>query len=438
MKQEENRHLGFWSMILLGINGIVGSGIFLLPGRVMELVGIWSIVVYLCVTLIVLSIAWCFAQCAALFNRNGGAYVYAKEAFGDFIGFEIGLMRWVIGIIGLASIIVGFVTALSSVWPDALQEPMRSLLILSLVGFLGALNIYGIKVFKHINNLITVAKLIPLILFVLMGVFYIQRSHYTPLVWQELEIESFGSAALVIFYAFGGFETLVVAAGEMKNPQKNLPWAVMLVITFCSCLYFLIQLIAIGLLGTALAESVSPLADAAHLLLGSSGKWLVTLTMLISIGGISLSASFITPRSGVALAEDGMIPQWIGAKGRFGTPVWAIVITIGLTALLALSGNFAQLIVISVVSRFAQYISTCLAVYVLYRRLKMEQTLYRRALFHMIPSIALMGIAWLIWQATFFQLMWGLGALVLGLPLYGLQRRMSQQIPQPITVINND
>ncbi len=422
MKEDRSHHLGFWSMILLGINGIVGSGIFLLPGQVMSLVGNWSIAVYLFVTFLVLSIAWCFAQCSTLFNRNGGAYVYAKEAFGDFIGFEIGMMRWVVGMMAWASLIVGFVTALSSIWPVVLEEPIRSVLILSLVGGLGLLNICGIKVFKHINNFVTVAKIIPLILFVLIGFFYVEHSHYTPLIWEELEMKSFGAAALVIFYAFGGFETLVVAAGEMKNPQKNLPLAVMLVITFCSLLYFIIQLIAIGLLGESLATSMTPLADSAQLLFGDSGKWFVTLTMLVSIGGINLSASFITPRSGVALAEDGMIPRWIAAKGRFDTHTWAILITISLTGLLSLSGSFSQLIVISVISRFAQYISTCLAVVVLHKKMSHKQSPVKRLFFIIIPAVALMGISWLLAQASLSQLIWGLGALVLGIPLYWMQK----------------
>lgn len=433
MSQEKKVHLGFLSMILLGINGIIGSGIFLLPGKMMSLVGNWCIVVYIFVALLVLSIAWCFSQCATLFNRNGGAYVYAREAFGNFIGFEIGIMRWAIGIVGWASIMVGFITALSSIWPAALQQPMRSILILSLVTSLGILSIRGIRLFKSINNLVALAKLIPLVLFVVMGMFYVEHKHFTPLVWQELDVQSFGSAALMIFYAFGGFEALVVAAGEMKNPQKNLPLAVMFVIAICSFLYFLIQLIAIGLLGESLAESVTPLADSAQLLLGDSGKWFVSLAMLISIGGVNLTASFIAPCTGVAMAEDGLIPKWISHKGRYGTPVWAILITISLTGVLALTGSFAQLIVISVVSRFAQYISTCLAVYVFHRRLMFEPSNpFKRMLIVIIPAFALVGIGWMIFQASFSQLIWGLGALTLGVPLYFLQNDKNAEIESAV------
>lgn len=422
MKEGESHHFGFWSVVLLGLNGIIGSGIFLLPGTVMNLAGPWSIVVYLFVTLIVLSIAWCFAQCAALFNRNGGAYVYAKDAFGDFIGFEIGLMRWVVGILSWASLVVGFITALSSIWPILLQEPFRTFFILGIVGSLGLLSIFGVKIFKHINNLVTVAKIVPLVLFVFLGIFFVKTSHYIPLNLQDLKEETFGAAALVIFYAFGGFETLAVAAGEMKNPRKNVPLAIMLVITFSSFLYFIIQFIAMGILGEGLAKSSIPIADAAQVLLGDSGKWFVSLAMLISIGGINLSASFITPLSGAALAEDGMIPRKIAIKGRFGTPTLAILVTIIATGILAVSGSFTQLAVISVISRFAQYTSTCLAAVVLSKRLDQQKSLFQKILFIVIPAIALIGMGWLILQATFVQLAWGLGGLVLGIPLYWLQK----------------
>ncbi len=428
----DNKKMGLFSTVLLGINGIIGSGIFLLPGNVFDLAGHFSPFVYLFVTLLVLAIAWCFAQCAALFSRNGGAYVYAKEAFGNFIGFEIGFMRWIVGMMGWAALIVGFVTALSSVWPQALEEPVRSLLILGLIGALVLFNIAGTRALKHLNNVITIAKLLPILFFILVGVFYMQPLHFIEPVAAEWDPASFGGAAIIIFYAFGGFETLVVAAGEMKNPTKNLPIAVMMVISFCSLLYFLIQMIAMGILGPALSESSTPLADAGEQIFGMPGRWLVTLTMLVSIGGVNISASFIIPRSGVALAEDGMIPKWIAESNRSGAPIWAILITTGFTAIAALSGNFAQLAAISVVSRFAQYGATCVAVMVLYQRKKIALTPFKKGLLAVIPIIAMAGLFWMILQATPSQLYWGLGALLPGIPLYFIQRKR-QRLAMPIS-----
>jgi len=413
MNADNRRTFGLPSIILLGVNTIVGSGIFLLPGQITSLVGNWSLIVYGLVTIIVLSIAWCFAKCAALFNRDGGAYLYAKKAFGNFVGFEIGFMRWAVGIIAWAALAAGFVTALSSIWPEVMEESTRSLLIISLISCLGILNMINLRTITFLNNVITIAKMLPLLFFVAVGVFYINKSHFVPFVLPEVEMGTFGAASLMVFYVFGGFEALVVAAGEMKNPEKNLPIAVMAVISICACFYFLIQLVSIGILGESLNDSISPMSDVAEVLLGSYGKLAVIFAMLVSIGGVNIAASFIAPKNGVALAEDGMIPEFIARKNRFGMPYIAILITVFATMMAALSGSFIQLIAISAVSRFAQHITTCLAVYVFYKK-KLSPIAMG------IPLIGLGGIAWLMFQAPVLQLTYGLAALFIGIPLYFL------------------
>ncbi|MBS4162802.1 putative transporter [Candidatus Protochlamydia amoebophila] len=416
--------MGLMSAILLGINMILGSGIFLLPGKVSELTGASSLYVYVFVSLLILSIAWCFAQCAALFDRNGGAYLYAKEAFGDFIGFEIGFMRWIAGAMAWASLIVGFVTALSSIWPNALTEPLRGFLILIFLALLILFNMGGTEKLKNINNVVTIAKVLPLLFFVLIGFFYTKGNFQAiDVSLSHLDAVSFGNAAIVIFYAFGGFETLVIAAGEIKNPHRNLPIAVMAVISFCSFLYFLIQIIAMEILGPHLAESSIPLADATEQLIGPVGRWIITLGMIISIGGVNLTASFITPRSGAALAEDGLVPRWIAKNNKAGVPVVAILLTASLTTIAALSGSFTQLAVISVVSRFVQYGATCLAVFVLYYRSRTTLKMLKKISLIIIPSLSLIGLIWMLFQASFSQLYWGLGALLPGIPIYFFQKR---------------
>lgn len=425
MSLNENQKFGLTSMILLGINAIVGSGIFLLPGKVSALSGGSSSSIYFFISALSLAIAWCFAQCASRFSRNGGAYVYAKEAFGEFIGFEIGMMRWSVGIIAWASMAVGFMTVLTSVWLAAGEEPLRSILIILLVSSLGGLNILGIKGVKGLNNIITISKLLPLIFFILVGVFFIKQSNFTfqtvPLPPGSSE-SSFGAAALVLFYAFGGFETLAVAAEDMKNPKKNLPVALMIVIIFCAGLYYLIQLIATGLLGAHLSTSEAPITDAVEVMVGPVGKWIVTVVMLISIGGINVAASFLTPRSGVALAEDRLVPAVIAAKNKFGTPYLAIIITVILTCFIALSGSFVELVTISVVSRFAQYISTCLASIKFNQEKLLQASNCKRIGILSVPILALLGIVWLLFHASIHQIFIGFSALIVGIPLYFIQK----------------
>jgi len=414
--------LGFWSIVLLGINGVIGSGIFLLPGKAMELIGPGSIFVYLFMILVVMAIALCFAECAGRFSRNGAAYVYAREAFGTFAGFEVGLMGWAIRIIAWAAMSVGFVTALSAVWPPALLEPHRTLIILGILLGLSALNLAGVRPAKVVNNLVTVGKLLPLLVFILIGVWFIQGSQFQPMFPKGLELDGFGAAALVIFYAFTGFEALAVAAEDLEDPRRNVPRALLLVMGSCSVIYLAVQAIAVGTLGPALAKSTAPVADAAAVFLGPSGKWLVTLGALVSIGGINVAASFITPRTAVALAEDGLLPRHFAELGRYGTPHLAILAT-GLLAIpVALSGTFTQLAAISVVSRFAQYLPTCLAVIVLRHRHPGLPAGFRVPFGPTVPLLASGICLWLLSKASQTQLSWGLGALAMGVLLYVLMK----------------
>lgn len=425
--------IGFYSIILFGINGIIGSGIFLLPGQVMALARQESLLVYGFVALLVLAIAWSFAKCAALFTRNGGAYVYAREAFGPFVGFEIGLMRWAVGIIAWATMTVGFATALSTIWPPALQEPIRSFLIIGMIGGLGIINVLGVGWVKSLNNIVTVAKLLPLLGFILLGVFFLQADQFVPPNITDVKEVSFGAAALLIFYAFSGFENLSVAAAEMENPKKNLPLAILIVVGICSLIYILIQIISMSILQSNLAVSTTPIADAANVLLGPSGKWFVLGAMLVSIGGINIGSSFMVPRAGEALAVDGLLPKWIAYRSSLDTPVWAIFLSVIFTICVALFGTFAQLATISVIARFVQYTSTCLAAIVLGKEERRTQTPFRRAISVLIPIIGLTGIAWLLFQADFKQILWGCGALVVGIPIYYIQNNKGRELVEEQT-----
>lgn len=433
MSQSSSK-IGFTSMVLLGINGIIGSGIFLLPGQVMSIIGSSSLLAYAFVTLIVLTVAWSFAKCAALFNRNGGAFVYAKEAFGSFVGFEIGLMRWVSGMIAWATMAVAFVIALSTLWPEVLQEPVRSLFLLGWIGGLGIINLMGVDWIKPLNNIVTVAKLLPLLLFIFVGIYFLFpiQGNLGGVLPDNLTKGAFGAAALLIFYAFSGFENMVVVAGEMDNPKKNLPIAIMVVVTICSSFYILIQLISMGLMGPQLAGSLTPIADAANLLLGSPGKWFVIIAMLISIGGINICSSFVVPRSGEALANEGMLPAWLAYRSANDIPIWAILLTIALTIIIAMFGSFTQLATISVIARFVQYATTCLAIIVLSKAERMTQGMVMKFVSVAIPLVGLAGMAWLICQASLLQLYWGFGALVLGVPLYFLQKYQMEKFDEQI------
>lgn len=413
---ENAKKLGLWSIILLGINGVIGSGIFLLPGKAYGLFGPNSIWIYVFDTILVLSIALCFAETGGMFDKTGGPYIYAKEAFGDFVGFEVGIMKWAISIIAWATMAVGFATALSVFWPSAATGTLKNIIAISIIVVLGIVNYFGVDITKYLNNIVTVAKLLPLLIFVIVGIFFIKGSNFVPAAPVDTAA-NLGPALILVFYAFTGFESLAVAAGDMDNPKKNVPIALMITMILASVIYILTQAVAIGTLGPALANTTAPVADSARVFMGSFGVGLITIGTLISIGGINVAGSFNTPRSGVALAEGGILPMAIAKKSKYGTPYIAIIITVLLAIPLVLTGGFVKLAMISVISRFAQYIPTSLAVLVLRKRKDLPST-FRIPFGPVIPIASVVVSLWLLTKASSEQIIWGLGGLIIGIPLY--------------------
>lgn len=417
--------LGFWSIVLLGINSIIGSGIFLLPNKAYKLVGVHSLFVIIFDAILVLSIALCFAEAGGMFKKNGGPYVYAKEAFGEFIGFEVGFMKWIIGIIAWAAMAAAFVQALGKLIPIIANDSfIKSIIIILLIGGLGIINILGVKISKFLNNIITVGKLLPLIVFISIGIFFISKNNFSISSTAIIsENTNFAEAAILMFYAFTGFESIAVAAEDMTNPEKNIPKAIITVMLIVSLFYILILIVCIGILGPELATSITPVAEAANVFLGNIGYSLVSAGILISIGGINIAASFVTPRCGVALAEDGILPKIIAKNGKNGTPIVAIIITVVLAILLALSGSFVKLAAISVISRFVQYLPTCLAIPVLRKKRPDLPRTFKVPFGIIIPSFAIIVSCWLLFNSDVYKILVGLGGLIIGIPIYLIMKK---------------
>lgn len=419
MTEISTNKLGFWSIFFLGINSIIGSGIFLLPSKAYADVGVASIVVIVINAILALCLALCFAETSSIFDKNGSSFVYAKEAFGNFVGFEIGMFAWFIGIVSWAAEIQGFLTTLGGLYPSFLDPYYNKLAVIGIGIFLGLLNYLGIKFSKILNNVITVSKLVPLFLFILIGIFFINFSDFTPLIPkinQGLSTGNLGVATLVIFYAFTGFDLLAVAAEDMDNPTKNLPKAIILVMVFCSIFYLLIMVLCIGLLGNKLAVSTLPIAAATASIFGKSGFLFIIFATLISIGGITIALSFIAPRSVQALADNNYLPSIFNKKGRFGTAGFAILITTAITVSLALYGDFIFLASLTVIARLIEFISTAISVLV-FRKRKMK-ALYRIPLGPIIPVTAIVLSIWLLYQSSLEKIIFILIGFFIGYLFY--------------------
>lgn len=420
----ESKKLGFWSIVLLGINGIIGSGIFLLPNKAMAIIGPASLLVMLFDMLLVLAITFCFAEASGLFKENGGAYIYAKEAFGDFIGYEVGFLSWATRIIAFSTMSVGFATALGGLIPSLNTIMMKNIIISVIFIVLAVINLLGIKLYEVIQNLATIAKILPFILFIGMGIFYIEPVNFTPLVPNGVYTPgSFGAAAVMLFFAFTGFESLAVAAAEMENPQKNLPKATLITIFTVSAIYILLLACAIGIMGYELADTTAPVQAAFTRIAGAFGTTIVAAGTLISIGALCIASSFITPHSGLALAEQHMLPAFMAKRNRFGAPYWCIIVSTIVAMLIGYTGGFAFLASISVVSRFSQYIPTCLSIMVFRKKMPDAPRVFKIPFGPVIPVIALLVSFWLLAQAKPQQLLIGFGAAIVALPFYFLVHR---------------
>lgn len=418
MGTDKKDKFGLWSIVLLGINSIIGTGIFLLPNRAYALMGPSSLLILLFDAFLAGCLALCFAEVAGFFSRNGGPYLYAKAAFGDFVGYEVGVLKLVVTIIAWAAMAVGFATALGAAFPFFAGDTMKNLIAAVLIGGLTIMNIAGVKISKILNNLMTISKLVPLCVFIAVGLFFVNGSNFTPFVPTHMADGAFANAAITMFFAYTGFEAIAVAAEDFKDPKKDLPRGIILTMIIVTIIYMLVVGISIGILGPDLAVDKAPIQTAFGRAVGPVGAYFILLGTLFSMGGINLAESFIAPRACTSLAEDGMLPAFLNRRTSWGTPWASSVVVAILSILLAWSGSFTTLAAISAVSRFTQYLPTVLSVIVFRRKWKDRERTYKIPGGIFVPVVAFLTSLWMLSNAKPMQLVWGLGGILVITPYY--------------------
>jgi len=284
-----------------------------------------------------------------MFEESGGPYLYSRKAFGEFFGYEVGVMKWIVSIIAWATMAVAFATALSAFVPQLSDPAMKKIVAVGIIAVLSIVNLFGVNIMAYLNNISTIGKLVPMAVFVVGGLFFIKPENFTPFIPADTTSAAVSAAVITVFYAFTGFENVGVAAGDMENPTKNVPKALILSMSIVSAIYFVIQFHCIGTLGSALGSTDTPVADAMGTFLGSKGAMLVTLGTLVSVGGLNIAGSFNTPRCAQALADGGLLPESFKKCNRHHVPYIFVVIIGVLALLLTLTGSFAELAAISVI-----------------------------------------------------------------------------------------
>ena len=361
------RGISRWALVAFAINLTVGAGILGLQGRIQALVGNWSIAVIVACGLLIALIGLCFAEVASRFDSSGGPQLYASVALGPVAGFTVGWLMWISRIgsgAAVANLLVDYAMVL---WPPLGSPLGRVLTIVALALGYTWINIRGIRQTAAVSTAFTVCKLLPLVAFVAVGLFFVD-----PQVFQlDRPLPATGdlsSAVLLAAFAFFGFDATSIMAGEVRNPARSVPFAIVVSIGAVLVLYALIQVVCVGTLPT-LATSQRPLADAAIAFIGPAGAIVVAVTAVVACAGV-YGASFTTgSRLLFAMSERGQLPAMFGnVHARYRTPVNAIIAMSVAVLVLALSGSFIYIVKVTIITRISAYIVTCATLPLLRRR----------------------------------------------------------------------
>jgi len=353
------RALGRWSLTALVLNGIIGSGIFGLPGDIARLMGRAAPVAYVLGAAGIAVIMLVFAELASQFREAGGPYLYAREAFGRFAGIQTGWFTWLVRLTSAAAAAHLFVIYLGEFWPGATAPLPRALVITALIGGLAFVNVLGVRAGAGLANVFTAAKLVPLTLFIVVGLVLAPPLAAAPA--DAISSATWIKALVLMAFAYGGFESALIPAGETKNPRRDAPFALLTALVVVAVFYLAIHFVAMRALPD-LAHSERPLADAARVFAGPAGAAVISLGAMISTFGWLCGGLVGVPRLTYALAEGGDFPRvFAQVHPRFRTPHVSIVLWAVLVLALALWGNFIWNAVLSVAARLVTYAMGCAA-----------------------------------------------------------------------------
>jgi len=395
------RAIGRWDLLALAINGIVGAGIFGLPAKVNDLLGVnglWAIIA--CAVIIGLIIL-CFAEVASRFAQTGGPLIYATTAFGPFAGFLTGWILWVARVTGCCAILNLFLQYAGYFLPAVSHAPGRVLGVAAVVGALTLVHYVGIKRAVLLGNVVTVGKLLPLLLFVALGVWHLDSTRF--LAAGPSVTDHFAQAVLLLGFAMVGWESVVVTAGETLSPQRDLPFALIVALSTVAVLYLMIQVVCIGTL-PGLSTSDRPIVDAAQTFLGPSGATLIGVGALLSMLG-TLNVTMLTvSRVPYALALAGHLPRALTkVHPRYRTPHVAVALSGILVLALTLSGSFVYLLTVSTISRLLVFAVTCVSLPKLRNMNAVPPALFVVPGGIVIPTAAVILVAWLLMSSSWHE-----------------------------------
>ena len=405
---QNNQKMNFWSIVLLTINSIIGTGIFLSPGAVAKLVGSKAAMIYLAAAAFAAVLAVTFAAASKYVVKSGAAYAYSKAAFGDEVSSYVGITRVVSASIAWGVMATGVVkTTLSIFGKDSSDMKTVTIGFITLMLILLIINLIGTKLLTLISNISTIGKVGALTITIIAGICILIFSGGSHIEEMNLLKDADGNnliptfttsvfvtALIGAFYAFTGFESVASGSADMEEPEKNLPRAIPLAIVIIACIYFGIVFVSMYIDPVAMVTSKEPVV-LASIFKNQLLQKIIIIGALMSMFGINVAASFHTPRVFEAMANEKQIPEFFAKRTKGGLPLTSFLLTaiIAVVIPLVFNYNMSGIIIISSISRFVQFIIVPLAVISFFYGKNKEEVLQANKSFMMdviVPIIALL------------------------------------------------
>ncbi len=422
------RDIGFMGLAVIVVNSMIGAGIFALPAAVSARAGVLSPWLFLAVGVLIITVVLTFAELSSYFKSSGGPVLFTTTAFGPLAGFTTGWVLFVSRMAAFAANTTVMAVYLGAIWPWFSDGVGRTLLIVVVSVTLTYANLVGVKEGVRTMAVITIFKLTPILLLIVLGLQHVSSDILFPATMPT--IDDLGGTTLLLIYAFVGFESVTIVSGESKNPKRTMPRALVMTVIATGTLYFLIVLAYISVLPDAGASGAT-LIDVGRELMGPTGAVLITLAAFFSIGGNLSSIMLAVPRLTFALAQDRLLPKWFGQiHEKYSTPGNSIMFLGGLGLIFALTGSFAYLAAASSLMRLIAYVLCISALPAIRRKATAEEKAdaYRLKGGYTIPGFALVLCLWIGAQSSLLSWQVTGGLVAAGLVLYAVSAQRRAQL----------
>jgi amino acid transporter len=412
------------------INTTIGASIFALPALIAQSLGAAAPLAFIACGVAMTLFVTCFALAGSRVALTGGLYAYAEVAFGRYVGFITGLFFCTTALLSVAAVVNFFVGTVVALVPS-LNGPVARIVLMFLVyAVMAGLNIRGVRSGTGAVGVVTIAKLVPLFVFVLAGVFFIEPAAFEWPGWPPAH--TLGDSVLLLLFAFFGIEVALIPSGEVKNPARTVPRAIYSALALTTALYILIQLVAQGTLGTNLAlHRDTPLAEAANVFLGKPGRLLLLAGATISGFGFIASDILSSPRILFAFGRDGILPRVLAhVHPRFRSPDVAILVYTIAALILSLTSSFAELAIMANVAALLLYIICCAAAFELIRRdIRTETAPFTFPGASVVPIVSIIAIVWILSHAKWEEWRPNVWVFGVGSALYLIQTLLQRTKP---------